>query len=375
MKRKRSDQRIKSGHGRCSAEYRRFPRAYDLPRIRAWHADGSAISAAANGARQAPTLPPQAPSRAAATDAKTARIHHAEGSITVKRREAAAPPTKEETPFSAAGITRDVFAVANRLTRSVIQRHPAHHVRAAGCSSPISDDTPVTTADPPLFDWRAHLSVHLAAEAFPLLPEKELKELAGDIKRNGLQAGIVVWSPEVDAKRQLLDGRNRLDALALTGQLEVDEQGSLCIKKQDGGLELIEQRHIVGGDPEKHAYSLNLHRRHLTPEQKRALIAKLLKAHPEKSDRQIAKTAKVSPTFVGKVRAEAEEAGDVSTVDTRADTKGRKQPARKAGSRDLAEKLRLAEIKIVELESEVEELKAENTKLREQLEAAQKVAS
>jgi hypothetical protein len=31
MKRKRSGQRIKSGHGKCSAEYRRFPRAYDLP--------------------------------------------------------------------------------------------------------------------------------------------------------------------------------------------------------------------------------------------------------------------------------------------------------------------------------------------------------
>src|SRR5262249_27448353 len=31
MKRKRSDQRIKSGHGKCSAEYRRFPRVYDLP--------------------------------------------------------------------------------------------------------------------------------------------------------------------------------------------------------------------------------------------------------------------------------------------------------------------------------------------------------
>jgi hypothetical protein len=31
MKRKRTDQRIKSGHGKCSAEYRRFPRAYDLP--------------------------------------------------------------------------------------------------------------------------------------------------------------------------------------------------------------------------------------------------------------------------------------------------------------------------------------------------------
>ena len=41
----------------------------------------------------------------------------------------------------------------------------------------------------------------------------------------------------------------------------------------------------------------------------------------------------------------------------------------------LAEKLRAAEIKIVGLESEVEELKAENAKLREQLDAAQKVAA
>jgi hypothetical protein len=36
--------------------------------------------------------------------------------------------------------------------------------------------------------------------------------------------------------------------------------------------------------------------------------------------------------------------------------------------------LRTAEMKIVGLESEVEELKAQNAKLREQLEAAQKVA-
>src|SRR5215471_5534126 len=63
------------------------------------------------------------------------------------------------------------------------------------------------------------------------------------------------------------DGRNRLDALALIGQLAVDEQGRLCIRKTDGTLEPIDQQHIVGGDPEKHAYSLNLHRRHLTPEQ------------------------------------------------------------------------------------------------------------
>jgi hypothetical protein len=69
--------------------------------------------------------------------------------------------------------------------------------------------------------------------------------------------------------------------------------------------------------------------RHLTAEQKRDLIAKLIKATPEKSNRQIAETVKVSPTTVGTVRAELEATGDVSKLDTRTDSQGREQPARK----------------------------------------------
>ena len=45
-------------------------------------------------------------------------------------------------------------------------------------------------------------------------------------------------------------------------------------------------------DPYGYVISVNLHRRHLTAEQKRELIAQLLKATPEKSDRQIAETVK-----------------------------------------------------------------------------------
>src|SRR5262249_38778748 len=75
--------------------------------------------------------------------------------------------------------------------------------------------------------------------------------------------------------------------------------------------------------------SANVHRRHLTVEQKRELIAKLLKADPSKSDRQIAETAKASPTTVGTVRTEMEAKGDVSKLDTRRDRRGRKQPAKR----------------------------------------------
>src|SRR5262249_12056598 len=150
--------------------------------------------------------------------------------------------------------------------------------------------------------------------------------------------------------------------------------------------------------------------RHLTGEQKRELIAQQLKATPEKSDRQIAEIVKASPTFVGKVRAEKEATGDVSTVDTRTDTKGRKQPAKKAKkvkqpaekklarsepahvpggdigatstgeaeqihNEELADKCRRLELKVEGLESEVSELKAENAALRAKLEAAQGMAA
>src|SRR5262249_1534005 len=103
--------------------------------------------------------------------------------------------------------------------------------------------------------------------------------------------------------------------------------------------------HAVGGDIKSHeqtnddrvrAYvvSKNIHRRHLTPEQKRDLIAKLIKATPEKSDRQIATTVKVSPTTVGTVRTKMEAKGVVSKLDTRKDTKGGRHPGGKQRQRE-----------------------------------------
>ena len=63
--------------------------------------------------------------------------------------------------------------------------------------------------------------------------------------------------------------------------------------------------------------------RHLTAEQKRELITKLIKATLEKFDRQIAETVKASPTTVGTMRAEMEAKVDVSKLNTRRDSKGR----------------------------------------------------
>ena len=189
--------------------------------------------------------------------------------------------------------------------------------------------------------WRDVLPIHPAADLFPPIPEAELKELAEDIEAHGLQTPVVVWNPSEDPDDEdrylLLDGRSRLDALALLGLLHVDQHGEIHLNKSWNGKTWLAYetpfsllaRHRDGGDPYALALSLNLHRRHLTAEQKRELIAKLLKAKPEQSDRQIANQIKASPTTVGKIRKDAEATGDVSKVDTRTDTKGRKQPSTK----------------------------------------------
>jgi ParB-like chromosome segregation protein Spo0J len=157
----------------------------------------------------------------------------------------------------------------------------------------------------------AEIKFHPLADIFPLMEGEEFDALVADIKAHGLQEWIVTY------QGMILDGRNRYRACLEAGVEPHDED--------------LVNRTGVDNDDSARAYviSANIHRRHLTAEQKRDLIAKLLKATPEKSDRQIAKTVKASPTHVGKVRAEKEATGDVSTVDTRTDTKGRKQPGKK----------------------------------------------
>jgi hypothetical protein len=184
--------------------------------------------------------------------------------------------------------------------------------------------------DPPR-TWRDVITVHPAADLFPLMGKDELRELADDIKANGVQTQIVFWDSG-NKRPLLLDGRNRLDALELAGLLIIDED-FIWLRRPDGTKRYVHARYIEStiseSDPYALAVSLNIQRRHLTGEQRHDLIAKLVKAAPEKSDRQIADQTKASPSTVGKVRKELEQTGDVSKLDTRTDTKGRQQPASK----------------------------------------------
>ncbi|MBY5488686.1 hypothetical protein ELH49_20750 [Rhizobium ruizarguesonis] len=172
--------------------------------------------------------------------------------------------------------------------------------------------------------WRDEIKVHPAADLFPMMSEPELRELGEDIKRNGLRMPIYMWAPDKNSHNyQLVDGRNRLTAMELVGIRVLGKKG--FDDKQVRSAKILwyygEQL-----DPWEFVVSANIHRRHLTQEQKRDLVAKLLKATPEKSNRQIAATIGVDHKTVGAVREEREARGEIPHVVTITDTKGRQQP-------------------------------------------------
>jgi len=175
----------------------------------------------------------------------------------------------------------------------------------------------MTSTKPAVF-WRDSLPIHPAAELFPLMPPDELRVLGEDIMKNGLRSPIVLWRADDKTPAVLLDGRNRLDAIEMAPGSPVEVRNVVVLD------------HTT--DPYAFVISTNIHRRHLTAEKKRELIANLLKAQPDRSDRQIAATVKADHKTVGAVRTGLEARGEIPHVGNRQDSKGRKQPTAKKKS-------------------------------------------
>jgi hypothetical protein len=154
---------------------------------------------------------------------------------------------------------------------------------------------------------------HPAAALFPMMPDDQLRDLADDIKKNGQLEDIVVLDGQV------LDGRNRLAACDLAGL------APRCKHFTSAKGKFTDDRRAW--TPTDYVLSRNLHRRHLTAEQRREVIAAVLKANPTKSNRQVAGQVKVDDKTVGKVRRELEGRAEIPHVAERTDTKGRRQPA------------------------------------------------
>ena len=145
---------------------------------------------------------------------------------------------------------------------------------------------------------------HPLADMFPLLEGEEFDELVADIKTHGLREPITMYEDSI------LDGRNRYRA---------------C---QTAGVEPTYAAPFSGNHADAVAFviSANIRRRHLTPGQKLALITKLLKLDPSKSDRAVAKTAGVSDKTVAKTRRSNAE---IPHKPNRTEASGRKARGRK----------------------------------------------
>jgi hypothetical protein len=185
--------------------------------------------------------------------------------------------------------------------------------------------------------WRDLLEIHPAAELLPMMSTEELRDPGEDIKKRGLISRIVLWSPGTregkDKPIFLLDGRNRLDAMELAGVRVVrngklDEFVLLSIEHLYGEVRRPDAHFPQPGvDPWEFVLSANVRRRHLTNDQKREIVAAILRAHPEKSDRQIGQLANVSKNTAKSVREGLERRGQIDHVSKRTDTRGRQQPA------------------------------------------------
>jgi hypothetical protein len=143
------------------------------------------------------------------------------------------------------------------------------------------------------------LEPHPLAQTFPPMDPEDFNRLKHDIGENGLREPIVLHESKI------LDGVHRYNACCDLGKTP-------------------ETRPYTGNDPLGFVISMNIHRRHLSPEKKRAIIAQLLKANPQLSDRAIATQAKVSPTTVGEVRKTTVQSGQ---LETRTGLDGRRRKA------------------------------------------------
>jgi hypothetical protein len=184
--------------------------------------------------------------------------------------------------------------------------------------------------------WRDVIKVHPAADLFPTMTTDELRALGEDIKKNGVRVPVTLWLPDPNnnGERFLLDGRNRLDAMEMVGIRTVEKDG-WTLTGPHGCYEPL----IGPLDPFALIISANIHRRHLTADQKREVIAKVLKAQPAKSNRTIAKQTSADHKTVGAVRDKLEARGEIPHVSTVEDSKGRKQPTKRraAAKADRAE--------------------------------------
>ena len=178
---------------------------------------------------------------------------------------------------------------------------PAARAGAAGDGTKARDDIAKPTTVP--------TSIHPLALLGPEMLRDEYVELVGDVKRHGLREPIVLYQD------MILDGRHRYRAC-----LELSIEPTTRV--------------FTGTEAEARAYvlSANVHRRHLSFEQKTKLVAAELKRDPAQSDRSIAKKAKVDHKTVAATRKAAETTGEIPQLKKRVGIDGKARGAKSSAA-------------------------------------------
>ncbi|WP_338856954.1 ParB/RepB/Spo0J family partition protein [Gordonia hongkongensis] len=135
-------------------------------------------------------------------------------------------------------------------------------------------------------------------QALPPLSPEEYADLEKSILENGVLVPIVL-----DENGVVIDGHHRQQIAA--------HHDLPCPSETKRGFTDTEKRGL--------ALSLNLHRRQLTREQKRALVAESIKADPQLSDREHGRRTGVADTTAGRVRRELEESAAIPHFSERLD--------------------------------------------------------
>lgn len=143
-------------------------------------------------------------------------------------------------------------------------------------------------------------------QVMPPLSSEEYQELFESIKSEGIHEPI-----HVDEEGVVIDGHHRSQI--------AKELGIPCPVITHDDLNEAGKRSL--------AFTLNLKRRHLNREQRRALITESLKSDPQLSNREHARRTGVSHNTVNSVRDELQSGGQIDHLEERTAPDGKSYPA------------------------------------------------
>jgi hypothetical protein len=147
---------------------------------------------------------------------------------------------------------------------------------------------------------------HPVADVLPWMADDDLQALADDIRDRGQKLAIKQLPDG-----RIIDGRNRELACRIAGIGPWYER----VTPNESEIPAL-------------VASLNVHRRHLTSEQKRQFVEAILRAEPHRSNRSVATTANVSHHTVAAVRDELESTGQLAQLKTTVGRDGRSRSRR-----------------------------------------------